>query len=122
MTIITKEIARVRKAALALPGAEEGTTFGFPAFKVNGKTFAWFPKKKEVEPGSMGVRMSFVERDYWLAKKPKVFYVTPHYQDYPSVLVRVTLLKDTELRELLESGYDFMVAQARSRKGRPRGT
>ena len=115
-------LVRVRKLALALPDAEEGTTFGYPAFKVGGKTFAWFPKKKEVEEGSLGVRMSFVERDFRVAKQPKVFYVTPHYQDYTSVLARVALLKDAELRELLESGYEFMVAQARTRKGRPRGT
>ena len=57
-------LARVRKFAMKLPDVEEGTTYGYPAFKVGGKAFAWFPKKKEVEPGSLGVRMSFLERDY----------------------------------------------------------
>lgn len=112
----TDQLARVRRLALALPGTEEGTTFGFPAFKVGGTAFAWFPKKKEVEPGSLAVRTSFVERDYRIAKQPKVFYVTPHYQDYTSVLARVALLKDAELRELLESGHDFMVVEARGKK------
>ena len=42
-------IARVRAIALKLPDVEEGTTFGYPAFKVAGRTFAWFPKKAEVE-------------------------------------------------------------------------
>lgn len=120
------QLARVRKLALALPDVEEGTTFGFPAFKVDGKVFAWFPKKKEVEPGSLAVRMSFVERDYRVAKQPKVFYVTPHYQDYTSVLARAALLKDAELRELLESGHEFMLTQEktkkRSRKGLQRDT
>lgn len=122
----TDQLGRVRKLALALPDTEEGTTFGYPAFKVGGKVFAWFPKKKEVEPGSMGVRMSFVERDFRIAKQPKVFYVTPHYQDYTSVLTRVALLKDAELRELLESGHEFMLTQEktkkRSRKGLQRDT
>ena len=112
----TNDLARVRKLALALPDAEEGTTFGFPAFKVAGTTFAWFPKKKEVEPGSLGVRMAFVERDYWVARKPKVFYVTPHYQDYTSVLARIALLKDAELRQLLELGYEFVVASAKGKR------
>ena len=49
----TDNLSRVRAVALKLPEVEEGTTFGFPAFKVRGTAFAWFPKKKEVEPGSL---------------------------------------------------------------------
>jgi hypothetical protein len=55
-------ISRVRAIATKLPEVEEGTTFGFPAFKVHDSAFAWFPKKKEVEPGCLGVRMSILER------------------------------------------------------------
>jgi len=105
--------ARVRKLALALPDVEQGTTFGYPAFKVNGKTFAWFPKKKEVETGSLGVRMSFLERDHRISANPQVFYFTPHYKDYTSVLARVWLMKDAEVKELLASGHEFMLAEAK---------
>jgi hypothetical protein len=118
----TDPLARVRKLALALDDVEEGSTFGFPAFKVGGKTFAWFPKKKEVEPGSLGVRMSFLERDHRVAHQPKVFYVTPHYKDYTSVLARVSLLDDAALRELLESGYEFATVELKAKgKRRKRG-
>src|SRR5215217_6778783 len=96
-------LTRVRAMAVKLPDVEEGTTFGYAAFKVGGKAFAWFPKKKEVEDGSLGVRMSFVDRDHRIARKPAAYYVTPHYQDYTSVLARVWELNDAELRELLES-------------------
>jgi hypothetical protein len=106
----------VRAIATKLPDVEEGTTYGFPAFKVGGKAFAWFPKKKEVEPGSLGVRMSILEREYRIKGKPAVYYVTPHYKDYPSVLVRVDLLSDAELRELLESGHEFMTTTAKRRR------
>jgi TfoX/Sxy family transcriptional regulator of competence genes len=99
---------RVRRLARALPDVEEGTTFGYPAFKSGGKAFAWFPKKKEVEDGSLGVRMSFDERDHRVRTKPAVYYFTPHYKDYTSVLARVWLMTDAELRELLESGYEFV--------------
>ena len=58
-------LARVRAIAMKLPDVEEGSTFGFPAFKVRGKTFAWFPKKKEVETGTLGVRMSILERPFF---------------------------------------------------------
>ena len=60
-------LSRVRAIARKLPGVEEGTTFGFPAFKVGGGAFAWFPSKKEVEPGSLGVRMSILEREHRIA-------------------------------------------------------
>lgn len=103
---------------MKLPDVEEGTTFGFPAFKVGGKTFAWFPKKKEVEPGTLGVRMSILEREYRIKEKPAAFYVTPHYVDYPSVLARVDELTAKELNELLESGHEFMVAAAKTKKKR----
>ncbi|HXT16362.1 MAG TPA: MmcQ/YjbR family DNA-binding protein [Gemmatimonadaceae bacterium] len=103
---------------MKLPDVEEGTTFGFPAFKVGGKTFAWFPKKKEVEAGSLGVRMSILEREYRIGAEPSVYYVTPHYKDYPSVLARVPAMPDKALRELLESGHEFMTVSAKSRAGK----
>jgi hypothetical protein len=111
-------LARVRALAKKLPDVEEGTTFGFPAFKVGGKTFAWFPKKKEVEADTLGVRMSILEREYRIAAEPRFYYVTPHYYDYPSVLARPALMSDAQLRELLESGYEFMVAEAKRKRAR----
>lgn len=109
----TDSLARVRAIATKLPDVEEGTTFGFPAFKVKGKLLAWFPKKKEVEAGSLAVRVSILERDHRIFTNPKVFYVTPHYRDYDAVLARVEHLSAAALRELLESGYEFVVATAK---------
>lgn len=54
-------VRRVRAVATSLADVEQGTTHGYPAFKVRGKTFAWFPKKKEVEEGTLGVRVSLLE-------------------------------------------------------------
>ena len=113
-------IARVRALAGRLPDVEEGTTFGYPAFKVGGKAFAWFPKKREVEAGSLGVRMSILERDFRIAAEPSIYYVTPHYKEYSSVLARVDAMSDAALRELLESGHEFMRAEARSKRSAAR--
>ncbi len=107
-------MTRVRALTKKLPDVEEGTTFGFPAFKVAGKTFAWFPKKKEVEAGSLGVRMSILEREYRIAAEPGIYYVTPHYKDYDSVLARVDELSDAALRELLQSGHEYITTQTKS--------
>jgi hypothetical protein len=114
-------IARVRALTRKLPDVEEGTSFGFPAFKVGGKTFAWFPKKKEVETGSLGVRMSILEREYRIAGDPAVYYVTPHYKDYDSVLARIDALSDAALRELLESGHEYIVSHGKSAAATKRG-
>ena len=111
-------LTRVRAIAMKLPNVEEGTTFGYPAFKVGGKAFAWFPKKKEVESGSLGVRMSILERDFRIGDTPAVYYVTPHYKDYTSVLARVHLMSDADVRELLESGHEFMLTAAKRRSRR----
>lgn len=114
-------LSRVRAIAMKLPHVEEGTTFGYAAFKVGGKAFAWFPKKKEVEAGSLAVRMSILERDHRIFADPTIFYVTPHYNDYTAGLARVEQMSSAQLRELLQSGYDFVVSTGkRGRKTRKR--
>jgi hypothetical protein len=45
-------------------------------------------------------------------------YYTPHYKDYTSVLARVSWLTDAQLRELLESGHEFMVVEAKAKRKR----
>lgn len=52
------QIARVNAIVAGFADVEPGTTYGYPAFKVRDKTFAWFPRKKEVPEGTLGVRMS----------------------------------------------------------------
>jgi len=66
--------------------------------------------KKEVELASLGVRMSILERDHRIFADPRVFYVTPHYKDYTSVLARIQHMSDAALRELLQSGYEFVLS------------
>ena len=108
---LARSLVRVRRIVAKFADVDEGTTFGFPAFKVKDKTFAWFPKKREVDPGTLGVRMSFLEREHWIETNPAAFYLTPHYKDYPSVLARPELLTDATLKELLESGYEYMLTE-----------
>ena len=109
-------IARVHTIVSTFADVEPGTTYGFPAFKVRGKTFAWFPEKKEVPAGTLGVRMSIMEREYLIARAPTLYFFTPHYRDYDAVLAHVDLMSDAELRELLESGYEFMVKLKKRRR------
>ena len=112
----------VRKIGLALPGAEESTAYGSPALKVGGKLLACVPAHRSTEPGSLMVRMSLDERAELLAADPDVYYVTDHYLNYTSVLVRLSRVTPDVLRDLLGMAHKFVTAhearRSRSRKRR----
>ena len=104
------EFDAVREIALALPGAEEGTAYGSPAFKVDGKMFACLAINRSAEPNTLAVRMDFDQRDELIAADPKTYYLTDHYVDYPCVLVRLTRIREDSLRDLLLMGWRFVLA------------
>jgi hypothetical protein len=105
----------VRNIALALPGVEEGTAYGFPALKVRGKLLACVPASPSAEPCSIVVRMDFDDRAELLAEAPDVYYITDHYADYNAVLVRLSRVTPDVLRDLLGIAYKFVTANVGSR-------
>jgi len=111
---------RVRRLGLALPDVEEGTSFGVPALKVGGVMFACIPTNKSAEPDSLVVRLSFTERDLRLSFAPAIYYIKPHYEGYTCVLARVKLLDDDALKELLETGWQFVRSTKATKPKRPR--
>ena len=98
----------MRKLGLELDGAEEGASYGFPALKVGGQMFVAIPTNKAAERDSIVARMSFTERDLRLRAEPEIYYLKPHYEGYPCVLARVTLMTDDALAELLETAWQFV--------------
>jgi hypothetical protein len=110
----------VRTIGLALPGAEEGTSYGAPALKVGGKMFACMPTNKSAEPDSLVVCIDFAQRDELLAADPATYYVTEHYVDHPSVLVRLTRVHRDALSDILRAAHRFVAVKARRPKARPR--
>src|SRR5947208_16519436 len=86
----TIDFDTVRKIGLALPGVEESTAYGSPALKIHGKLLACLPAHRSAEPGSLVVRVGFDDRAELLAAAPGVYYVTDHYLNYTSVLVRLS--------------------------------
>jgi len=114
----------VRKIGLAFPGVEDGTAYGSPALKVRGKLLACIPTHRSAEPGSIVVRVDFEDRAEFLAAAPDVYYVTDHYADYNSVLVRLSRVTPGVLRDLLGMAYKFVTAHRTPRPAspkRPRG-
>ena len=110
----------VRTIGLAL-GAEEGTAYGAPALEVGGKMFACLAIHRSAEPDSLVVRIPFNMRDELIASDPETSYLTDHYVDYPSVLVRLLRVHPDALRELLSTAREFVATQTpRVRKPRRR--
>jgi hypothetical protein len=94
-------LARVREVALSLPGVEEGTSYGTPAFRVKGKLFARMREDGE----SLVVRCELAERELLLEADPEIFHITDHYRDWPFVLVRVSKASRAVLEEALENSW-----------------
>jgi hypothetical protein len=93
----------VRDLALALPGVEEGTMYGSPALKVQGKLLACIAVHSSAEKNSLAVKgIEAEERAAIIADDPNTFYFTPHYANYPCVLVRLSKVRRDTLRGLLE--------------------
>ena len=107
----------VRAIGLTLPGVEEGTTYGSPALKVGGKMFACMAVHRSAEPNTLAVRLEFDQRDELLAADPETYYVTDHYVDYPSVLVRLTRVHRDALPDLLRMAYRFVTTRRPQRRG-----
>src|SRR5271167_4210260 len=107
----TIDFDAVRRIGLALPGVVESTAYGSPALKVHGKLLACVPTHRSAEPGSLAVRVDFDNRAELLAADPYVYYVTDHYLNYTSVLVRLSRVTPDVLRELLGMAHKFVTAR-----------
>ena len=70
--------------AMALPGAEESTSYGRPAVKVRGKAFV-YPGR---EAGSFAISSPLEEKEMLIETDPDTFWETAHYRGWPAVLVR----------------------------------
>ena len=85
----------------ALPGIEEGMSYGTRAIKVKGKLIVRLKEDGE----TIVLKTSFVVRDILMHEQPAVFFVTDHYLDWPMVLVRLKSVKKKQLAELVESAW-----------------
>jgi hypothetical protein len=102
----------VRQIARTLPGAEEGTSYGTPAFKVKGKLFA----RQHQDGESLVVGVDFEEREEMMSAAPEKFYITDHYLNYPWMLVRMSKVNKDELRDLLIGSWRRVAALTVKRK------
>ena len=110
--------ADVEKIALALPEVAEEPTFGNRAWKVRKKLFAWERplRAKEVEQLGdaappedapiLGVQVPDEEAKLALLEsEPEIYFTTPHFDGYPSVLLLLDRIPRKDLEEALTEGW-----------------
>ena len=99
---------RVLKLGDKLPGVVLDKYFGMPALKLDGQMLACMASHKSAEPGTLVVRIDFLERDLRVTNEPDIYYLKPHYVNYACVLTRLSVIDDAALRDLLESSWQFI--------------
>ena len=90
----------VRQLALALPGVEEGKSYGTPAFRVGGKFLVRLREDDEI-----AIRVEYAAREVLMGADPETFYITEHYRCYPAMIVRLSRVDPEDLRKLLEEAW-----------------
>jgi len=92
----------VRELGLAFPEVEESTSYGQPGLRVRRKLFAWMSPS---EVGALCVRVDPDERELLLESNPNAYFTTPHYANYPAVLIRFQHITGEELAERIEDAW-----------------
>ena len=106
------DLETVRELALGLPEVEEVIPWGARGFKARGKLMACQAIHRSAEPDTLMVRIDTNLRDELLASEPSVYYLTPHYEIYPSVLVRLGRTNRNALKKLLGTSWLFVTSDA----------
>ena len=91
-------LSAIRRTAATLPGIEEGTSYGTPAWRHRGKLLARLHQDGE----SIVLKVGNETRDHLLQADPQTFFVTDHYVGYPMVLARLDRLSAADLKKLLQ--------------------
>lgn len=90
-------LATIRRTVSALPGVEEGTSYGTPAWRHKGKLLA----RLHQDGRSIVLKVGNETRDHLLQADPETFFVTDHYVGYPMVLARLDRLSAADLKKVL---------------------
>jgi hypothetical protein len=98
----------VRAIALAWPEVEDGTSYGTSALKVRKKMLARLKEDGDslVLPG-----VPPDEREMLVETRPKLFYFTDHYRDYPIVLLRLSKAERGDVEPLLRRQWRLLASK-----------
>jgi len=91
-------LATIRRTVSALPGVEEGTSYGTPAWRHKGKLLV----RLHQDGRSIVLKVGNETRDHLLQADPETCFVTDHYIGYPMVLAHLDRLGAGDLKKLLQ--------------------
>lgn len=89
----------VRTIGLALPGVEDGTSYGTPCLKVRKKLLT---RLKEDRQTIVLFGIDFEEREMLMAGFGDTYFITEHYRNYPSVLARLVCAQPAAIESFLQ--------------------
>ncbi len=106
----------VRRLALALPETAEVDARGLARWKVRDKLFVWERPLRQSDLRALGddapdgpilgERVEhLVAKEALLADDPDVFFTTPHFDNYPAVLVRLDAITPEDLHEVVVEAW-----------------
>jgi len=102
----------VRRIALALPEMTERSTHEVPQWRVKEKLIAWERPLRRADDEALGdaapdgpILAVWVPdlgiKEVLLSDDPDVYFTTPHFDGYPSILIRLDRIDPPELEELM---------------------
>ena len=121
-------MADLDELALALPGvARDDSDDGRPEYTVNGKAFAFHrSQRKDAVDAETGERLDDVlmfrvadldEKEMLLSDDRGAYFTTPHFRNYPAVLVRIPDLEKLDRAELRDLVVGAWLTRAPKRVG-----
>lgn len=121
---ILAAFARVRAIAeaAALPGIEEGTSYGTPALRVRKK-----PLLRMKDSETLVLMCALEEKELLMEAAPQIYYETDHYKGWPALLIRLAAISDKELAHRLEiawrmqAGKRLLQARQKAKEARAGG-
>lgn len=105
---VERRFAAAAKIAQRFPGIEVSTSYGTPAMKVKGKFMARLRTEAE---GWLAIKCDFANREMLLQAAPHVFHSTPHYENYPMILVDLSAIDEAGLAEVIERAWRMTASE-----------
>jgi hypothetical protein len=107
----------VARIALELPEVTEGSRYGNVTWLVDGRGFAWDRPFSKADIKRFGTAIppegpilatrvgDLAEKEAVLAANPRSFFTIPHFDDYPAVLIQLTMATERAVREAVTDGW-----------------